>query len=45
MMNRIESLHTKHVNSDFDHLVSSGTLCIDDVSATVVHFGFKDHDL
>lgn len=35
---------TKHRDSDFDHLVSSGTLSIDDVSATVGQFALWDNN-
>ena len=37
-------LRTEHIDSDFDHLVSSGTLGVDDVSAGVVQFAVRDHN-
>lgn len=35
-------LRTEHSNSDFDHFVARGTLCVDDVSATVGEFAEGD---
>lgn len=40
----VESLHTEHVDSDFDHFVSGRALSIDDVPAAVVQFALRDHD-
>lgn len=35
---------TKNGDSDFDHLVAGGTLCVDDVPAAVAQFALRDQD-